>query len=69
MEVNNITFRWELFAHRARLTPINCKNKYLVLALEEETAVGNSSWLYRLSVSLAQKAEESGDERPRLRAS
>ena len=28
-----------LFAHRARPTPLSCKNEYLVLALGEETAV------------------------------
>ena len=28
-----------LFAHRARPTPLECKNEYLVLALMEETAV------------------------------
>ena len=28
-----------LFAHRARPTPLKCKNKYMVLALGEETAV------------------------------
>ena len=28
-----------LFAHKARPTPLKCKNEYLVLALGEETAV------------------------------
>ena len=48
---------------RAHPTPLKCENKYLVLALEEETSPG-SSRLYCLSVSLAQNAKESGDERP-----
>ena len=46
---------------------VNCKNEYLGLALGEETA--DSSRLYRLGVTQAQKAKVSGDERPRLRAS
>ena len=40
-----------LFAHRARPTPLNCKNEYLVLALGEETAaqavVGSIVWAFR----------------------
>ena len=39
-----------LFAHRARPTPFKCKNEYLVLALEEETAVkavvGSIVWAF-----------------------
>ena len=55
-----------IFAHRARPTPLKCKNG-------ASTGGGNcssgSSRLYRLGVSQAQKAKESGDERPQLRAS
>ena len=40
-----------LFAHRARPTPLKCKNEYLVLALGEETAVqavvGSIVWAFR----------------------
>ena len=49
-----------LFAHRARPTPLKCKNEYLVLALEEETAaqavVGSIVWAFRRP---SQKAKES----------
>ena len=55
-----------LFAHRARPTPLKCINEYLVIALGEGTAVqavvGSIVWAFR-------EAKESGDERPRLRAS
>ena len=58
-----------LFAHRARPTPLRCKNVYLVLPLGEETAdqavVGSIVWAFRR----VKKAKVSGDERPRLRAS
>ena len=43
-----------LFAQRARPSPLNCKNDYLVLVLGKK---------------VLKKAKESGDERPRLRAS
>ena len=40
-----------LFAHRARPTPLKCKNEYMVLALGEETAVqavvGSIVWAFR----------------------
>ena len=40
-----------MFAHRARPTPLKCKNEYLVLALVEETAVqavvGSIVWAFR----------------------
>ena len=40
-----------LFAHKARRTPLKCKNVYLVLALGEETAVqavvGSTVWAFR----------------------
>ena len=40
-----------LFAHRARHTPLKCKNEYLVFALGEETAletvVGFIVWAFR----------------------
>ena len=40
-----------LFAHRARPTPFKFKNEYLVLALEEESAVqvvvGSIVWAFR----------------------
>ena len=59
-----------LFVHRARPTPLKCKNEYLVFTLGDETAVqavvGSIVWypgsnrLYRLGVSQAQKAKESG---------
>ena len=55
-----------LLAHRARPTPFNCKNEYLVLALGEETAVqvvvGCIVWVFRRLKTPSQ------DERPRLRA-
>ena len=39
------------FAHRARPTPLKCKNEYSVLALGEETAVqavvGSIVWAFR----------------------
>ena len=57
-----------LFAHRARPSPLKCKNEYLVLALEEETAVqtlvGSIIWAFRR----LKKLKGSGDEGPRLRA-
>ena len=67
--------RWEwaepspLFAHRARLNPLKCKNENPVLPLGEETAVqavviGSIVW----ACSQVQKAKVSGDERPRLHA-
>ena len=35
-----LLLRFDLFAHRARFSPLNCmKKEYLVLALGEETAV------------------------------
>ena len=41
----------QLFAHRARPTPLKCKNEYPVLALGEETAVqavvGSIVWAFR----------------------
>ena len=40
-----------LFAHRARPTPLKCKNEYMVLPLGEETAVqgvvGSVVWAFR----------------------
>ena len=44
--------RWaepsQLFAHRARPTPLKCKNDYMMLALGEETAVqGSIVWAFR----------------------
>ena len=58
-----------LFAHRARPTPLKCKNEYPVLALGEETAVqavvGFIDWAFRR----LKKAKVSADERPRLGAS
>ena len=40
-----------MFAHKARLTPLKCKNEYLVLTLGEETAVqavvGSIVWAFR----------------------
>ena len=40
-----------MFAHRARPSPLNCKNEYPVLALWEETAVqavvGSIVWAFR----------------------
>ena len=51
---------------KARLSPLNCKNEYLVLALGEETAVqavvGCIVWVFRRLKTPSQ------DERPRLRA-
>ena len=39
-----------MFAHRARPTPVKCKNEYLVLALGKETAVqavvGSIVWAF-----------------------
>ena len=54
-----------LFVHRARPSPLDCKYKYLVLVLGEDTSPG-SSRLYGLEVSQAQKAKVLADERPRL---
>ena len=54
--------------HRARLSPLQCENEYVVLALGGNCSPG-SSRLYRLGVLQAQKSKESEDERPRLRAS
>ena len=40
-----------MFAHKARPSPLHCKNKHLVLALREETAVqvvvGSIVWAFR----------------------
>ena len=37
-----------LFAHRARLTPLKCKNEFLMLAMGEETAVqAVVGWAFR----------------------
>ena len=40
-----------VFAYRARPSPLNCKNDYLVIALQEETAaqavVGSIVWAFR----------------------
>ena len=62
-----------LFTHRARLSPLNCKNAYLVLAQGEESAVqavdGYIVWLYCLGVSHVQNAKDLAHERPRLCAS
>ena len=55
-----------LFAHRARPIPLKRKNEYLVLALGGGNCSSGYSRLYRLGVSQAQKAEVSGNERPRL---
>ena len=41
----------------------------MVLALVEETSSPSSSRLYRLGIPQTQKANESADERPQLRAS
>ena len=54
-----------LFAHRVHPTPLKRKNQYLVLGLGEENAVQFRS----VGVSHSQKPKESGDERPRQRAS
>ena len=49
---------------------IKCKNQYLVLALGEEIAVqAVVDTIISATLSQAQKAEESGEERPRLCAS
>ena len=47
--------------------PLNCKNEYLVLAVGEKIAA--HAVVGSIDVSQARKAKESGDERPRLRAS
>ena len=56
-----------MFAHRARAGPLNRKKR----VPGDSTGGGNcslgSSRLYRLGVSQAQKAKESGHKRPRLR--
>ena len=49
-----------------RPTPLKCKNEYLVLALEKETAV--QAVVYRPGVWQAKKANDLGDEHTRLRA-
>ena len=49
--------------------PMDCKNEYLLFALKEETAVQAVVGYNGLGVSQAQKAKETGGERPRLRAS
>ena len=54
-----------LLAHRARPTQLKRKNEFLVRALGKETAVQAVVG----SITQAQKAKVSGDERPQLRAS
>ena len=55
---------------RARPTPLEWKNEYLGVALREGGNCSlDNSWIHRQGVSQAQKAKETGDERPRLRAS
>ena len=50
-----------LFAHRARPTPLKCKNEYPVLLWGRKPV--QAVRLYCLGVSQAQKTKVSGDER------
>ena len=54
-----------LVVHRVHPSPLKCKNKYLMLALREETpvqAVGYIVWMFRW-------LKKPDDQRPQLRAS
>ena len=51
------------FAHRARPTPLNCRNEYLVLALGEETAIFLSS--YRCKHSAGRTFTQNRNNRPK----
>ena len=63
----NFYYQWPL--RRSPMTQgyiLKCKNEYLVFALGEETAV---QAVVGSIAKESQKAKESGDERPQLRAS
>ena len=56
-----------LFALTARPSPFNYENRVPGAGTREGNSSPGSSRLYRLDVSQAHKAEDAGNERPRLR--
>ena len=58
-----------MFAHRARPRPLNYKKRVPGACTRDGNCSSSSNRLYRQGVSQAQSANESGDERPRLRTS
>ena len=58
-----------LFAYGSRPTPLKCKNCVPGACTKAVNCIPSSYRLYRMGVSQAQKAKDSGDERPQLRAS